>query len=85
MSDWANYNRGYTGNILNQPQSDEEAYKQSSPICFANGLKGHFLIELRKENGELAAYPVENHAFTEPSNWADEYKRIFRLFESTLK
>ena len=107
VSDWAYYNQGYSGNILNQPQSDDEAYKQSSPIYFANGLKGHLLIahgmvdtnvhfvdtvrltqkliELRKENWELAVYPVENHGFTEPSSWADEYKRIFRLFETTLK
>ena len=44
VSDWANYNQQYTGNILNQPQSDDEAYRQSSPIYFANGLKGRLLI-----------------------------------------
>jgi dipeptidyl aminopeptidase/acylaminoacyl peptidase len=43
------------------------------------------LIELRKENWEVAVYPVENHGFVEPSSWADEYKRIFRLFETNLK
>ncbi len=43
------------------------------------------LIELRKENWELAAYPVENHGFVEPSSWADEYKRILKLFEGNLK
>lgn len=43
------------------------------------------LIELRKENWELALYPVEDHAFVEPSSWADEYKRIFKLFETNLK
>ncbi|RDC65007.1 prolyl oligopeptidase family serine peptidase [Adhaeribacter pallidiroseus] len=43
------------------------------------------LIELKKENWELAVYPVENHAFTEPSSWTDEYKRIFKLFEANLK
>ena len=42
------------------------------------------LIELRKENWQLAVYPVENHSFTEPSSWADEYKRILALFERTL-
>jgi dipeptidyl aminopeptidase/acylaminoacyl peptidase len=30
-------------------------------------------------------YPVENHAFVEPSSWADEYKRILKLFEENLK
>lgn len=43
------------------------------------------LIELGKENWELAVYPVESHAFTEPSSWTDEYKRIFKLFEENLK
>jgi dipeptidyl aminopeptidase/acylaminoacyl peptidase len=107
VTDWAQYNHGYTSNILNVPQSDPEAYRQSSPIYFANGLKGallichgmvdtnvHFqdtvrlvekLIELRKENWELAVYPVENHGFVEPSSWADEYKRILRLFDTKLK
>ncbi len=107
VTDWAHYNHGYTSNILNEPQSDLEAYKKSSPIYFADGLKGalliahgvvdtnvHFqdsvrlaqrLIELRKENWELAAYPVEDHGFIEPTSWADEYKRIFKLFETNLK
>lgn len=44
VSDWALYNEGYTGNILNFPQKDAEAYKQSSPIFFADGLKGALLI-----------------------------------------
>ena len=34
------------------------------------------LIELGKDNWELAVYPVERHAFTEASSWVDEYKRI---------
>ncbi|MBW6501828.1 MAG: prolyl oligopeptidase family serine peptidase [Bacteroidales bacterium] len=42
------------------------------------------LIELGKENWELAVYPLERHGFTEPSSWADEYRRIFRLFETHL-
>jgi len=43
------------------------------------------LIELGKENWEMAVYPVESHGFTEPSSWTDEYSRIFKLFERTLK
>jgi len=107
VTDWSHYNHGYTSNILNIPQGDMEAYKKSSPIYFAEGLKGallichgmvdtnvHFqdsvrlvqrLIELKKENWELAAYPVENHGFTKAASWADEYKRIFKLFEQNLK
>ena len=33
----------------------------------------------------LALYPVEDHAFQEATSWADEYKRILKLFESNLK
>jgi dipeptidyl aminopeptidase/acylaminoacyl peptidase len=43
------------------------------------------LIELGKDNWELAVYPVESHGFTEPSSWVDEYKRIYKLFEDNLK
>jgi len=43
------------------------------------------LIELGKDNWELAAYPMEDHGFVEPSSWTDEYKRILKLFETNLK
>lgn len=43
------------------------------------------LIELGKDNWELALFPVEGHGFAEPSSWADEYKRIYKLFQQTLK
>ena len=43
------------------------------------------LIELRKENWELAMYPLEDHSFIEPTSWADEYRRMLKLFETALK
>ena len=74
---------------LNEPQIDSIAYKRSSPIYFAEGLKGNLLIchglvdvnvhyqdavrlsqrliELKKDNWELASYPMEDHGFVEPS------------------
>src|SRR5437764_4914617 len=107
VTDWAYYNHAYTSDILNLPQTDPEAYRKSSPIYFAQGLRGALLIchgmvdtnvefqdsvrltqrliELHKENWDLAVYPVENHGFTQPSSWADEYKRILKLFEKNLK
>lgn len=107
VTDWAHYNHSYTSNILNEPQADIEAYRKSSPIYFANGLKGalliahgmvdvnvHFqdsvrlaqrLIELRKDRWELAVYPVEDHGFVEETSWADQYKRILKLFDQHLK
>nr|WP_229321356.1 prolyl oligopeptidase family serine peptidase [Larkinella knui] len=106
VTDWASYNHGYTANILNEPFTDTLAYRRSSPIYFANGLKGHLLIchgmvdvnvhyqdvvrltqrliELKKENWEVASYPVEDHGFVEPTSWMDEYKRILKLFEERL-
>lgn len=43
------------------------------------------LIELGKDNWEFAVFPLEDHGFVEPSSWTDEYKRIFKLFQETLK
>ncbi len=43
------------------------------------------LIELGKDNWEMAVYPMEDHGFVEPSSWTDEYKRILKLFEDHLK
>jgi dipeptidyl aminopeptidase/acylaminoacyl peptidase len=107
VTDWAHYNHGYTANILNTPVEDPKAYQKSSPLYFAEGLKGnllmlhgmidinvHFqdvvrlsqrLIELKKENWELAVFPLEDHGFVEASSWSDEYRRIYKLFEETLR
>ena len=43
------------------------------------------LIELGKEDWELAVYPAEAHGFVEPSSWLDEYRRILKLFETNLQ
>src|SRR5699024_4221029 len=43
------------------------------------------LIELKKNDWELAVYPLEGHAFEEPESWRDEYARILKLFEKHLK
>lgn len=107
VTDWAHYNHPYTSNILNEPQDDPEAYRRSSPIYFAEGLKGALLIchgmvdtnvnfqdsvrlverliELRKENWQIAPYPVEDHSFDRADSWADEYKRILKLFVEQLR
>jgi len=107
VTDWAHYNHGYTGRILNLPHTDSLAYVRSSPIYFAEGLQDALLmchgmlddnveyqdivrltqrlIELGKDNWELASYPLESHSFTEPESWTDEYRRIFELFEEHLK
>lgn len=43
------------------------------------------LIELKKDHWELAPYPMERHSFVQPESWYDEYRRIYQLFERTLK
>lgn len=43
------------------------------------------LIELEKDNWELAVYPLEDHGFVHTTSWIDEYKRILKLFENNLK
>ncbi len=43
------------------------------------------LIELGKDNWQIAPYPMEDHGFVEPSSWTDEYKRIFKLFQERLR
>ncbi len=42
------------------------------------------LIELGKDNWDLAIYPIESHGFTDPKSWTDEYKRIHKLFLNNL-
>ena len=44
VADWAQYNHGYTSNILNTPVTDSLAYVRSSPIYYADGLQGHLLM-----------------------------------------
>jgi dipeptidyl aminopeptidase/acylaminoacyl peptidase len=43
------------------------------------------LIELEKDTFETAIYPIEPHGFRQPSSWLDEYRRIYKLFETNLK
>ena len=107
VTDWTTYNHEYTANILNTPDIDPQAYKVSSPIEYAENLKGNLLIshgmvddnvfyqdsvrmaqrliELKKDNWELASYPLERHAYVQPEAWYDQYRRIYKLFERTLK
>jgi len=106
VTDWAHYNHEYTANILNSPDVDPEAYRISSPIEWAQGLKkpllishgmlddnvffkdsvrlSQRLIELKKENWELAAYPLERHGYQYADAWLDQYRRIYKLFEREL-
>jgi dipeptidyl aminopeptidase/acylaminoacyl peptidase len=107
VTDWMQYDHGYTAGILNDPHIDPIAYARSSPIEFAAGLTDALLIchgviddnvlfedsmrlyerliELHKDNFTMSPYPLDRHGFTNADSWLDEYKRIYRLFESNLR
>ncbi len=44
VTDWMQYDHGYTSAILNDPEVDPLAYQRSSPIEFAAGLRAPLLI-----------------------------------------
>ena len=107
VTDWTQYDDEYTADILNRPQVDPIAYRRSSPIEFADGLKDALLIchgviddnvlfedsmrlyqrliELHKDNFTISPYPLDRHGFSNADSWLDEYKRIYKLFETNLK
>ena len=59
---------------------------QDSNVFFQDNVRlVQRLIELKKENFQIAIYPVEDHTFVQPTSWLDEYRRIFKLFETYLK
>jgi dipeptidyl aminopeptidase/acylaminoacyl peptidase len=59
---------------------------QDDNVFFQDSVRlAQRLIELKKENWELAIYPIEPHGFREASSWLDEYRRILKLFETHLK
>lgn len=67
VSDWAHYNTAYTSNILNTPDVDPIAYRESSPIYFAEGLEKPLLIN---------APMVDNNVF-----FVDVVRLVQRLIE----
>ncbi|MBV9209735.1 MAG: S9 family peptidase [Acidobacteria bacterium] len=74
------------------------ADKLSRPLLILHGMVDdnvHFqdsvqliekLIKLGKsEYFEVMFYPNENHAFTKPESWTDEYERMLRFFDAHLR
>ncbi len=72
---------------LSSPINFAEGY-EGDPLLIAHGMVdvnvqfqdvarlAQRLIELGKEGWEMAVYPVEDHGFSEPASWTDEYRRI---------
>ena len=74
------------------------ADKLSRPLLILHGMVDdnvHFqdsvqlvqkLIDLGKTDYfDVMFYPKENHGFTRPESWTDEYERILRFFDAHLK
>jgi dipeptidyl aminopeptidase/acylaminoacyl peptidase len=93
VTDWSHYNHGYTSNILNTPQADEEAFKRSSPIFHAEGLKGallmlHGMVDTNvffQDTVRLSQRLIE----LRKENWSVAFYPVedhaFKLFEENLK
>ncbi|MDO6560096.1 S9 family peptidase [Paraglaciecola chathamensis] len=64
--------------LINAPMVDSNVFFQDTVRLVQR------LIELEKQDFETAIYPVESHGFVQPSSWLDEYRRIYKLFETTL-
>jgi len=64
--------------LINAPMVDDNVFFEDSVRLVQR------LIELEKQDFETAIYPVEPHGFVQPSSWLDEYRRIYKLFETTL-
>ena len=58
---------------------DDNVFFQDSVILVQR------LLELKKEDWEIAVYPLDGHGFHLPESWLDEYRRIYKLMEENLK
>lgn len=64
--------------LINAPMVDDNVFFQDTVRLVQR------LIELENDHFDTAIYPVEPHGFKQPSSWLSEYRRIFKLFETTL-
>jgi len=65
--------------LISAPMVDSNVFFQDSVRLVQR------LIELEKQNFETAIFPVEDHGFVQPSSWLNQYRKIYKLFESNLK
>lgn len=64
--------------LINAPMVDDNVFFQDVVRIVQR------LIEQEINTFETAIFPVENHGFTQPSSWLDQYRRIHKLFEREL-
>lgn len=73
------YAEGLAGHLLiAHGMLDDNVFYQDSVMLAQR------LIELKKDNWELASYPLERHGYVFAESWLDQYRRILKLFERTL-
>lgn len=68
----------YVGNLakpllIASGMQDDNVFFQDSVLVVQR------LIELKKEDFEMAIYPLDPHGFVHPESWLDEYRRIYKL------
>jgi 8-oxo-dGTP pyrophosphatase MutT (NUDIX family) len=73
----------YADKPAGQP-ADRARHDRRQRVLPGLGAHGAALIELKKDNWELAPYPLERHGFVQPESWYDQYRRIYKLFEAPL-
>ena len=74
-----NFVEGLEGALLIQAgMQDDNVFFQDAVLVVQR------LIELEKEDWEIAIYPQDPHGYVHPESWLDGYRRIFRLFEERL-
>ena len=75
-----NFVEGLEGALLIQAgMQDDNVFFQDSVFVVQR------LIELKKQDFEIALYPQDPHGFVHPESWLDEYRRILNLFEANLR
>lgn len=74
-----NFVEGLEGALLIQAgMQDNNVFFQDAVLVVQR------LIELEKENWEMAIYPQDPHGYVHPESWLDGYRRIFKLFQENL-
>ncbi|QIB67030.1 S9 family peptidase [Kineobactrum salinum] len=65
--------------LIASGMQDDNVFFQDSVLVLQR------LIELKKEDFEIAIYPLDPHGFVHPESWLDEYRRIYKLMQANLR
>lgn len=65
--------------LITAGMQDDNVFFQDSVLVVQR------LIELKKENFEIAIYPLDPHGFVHAESWLDQYRRIYKLMQENLR